>query len=198
MPLALISKVTSIWGMPRGAGGIPSKVNLPRDLLSAAIGRSPCSTWISTWVWLSDAVENTWLSRVGIVVLRLINGVAIPPKVSMESVSGVTSSNKISFTSPPSTPAWIAAPTATTSSGFTPLCGSLPNCLRTTSCTIGMRVMPPTITTSLISLLFRLASAKAWATGFMVLSTKSSVSCSTLARVSVVTKCFGPEASAVI
>ena len=44
MPLASTSKVTSICGMPRGAGGIPSSVNLPSDLLSAAIGRSPCST----------------------------------------------------------------------------------------------------------------------------------------------------------
>ena len=33
----------------------------------------------------------------------------------------------MSFTSPFSTPAWTAAPTATTSSGLTPLCGSLPD-----------------------------------------------------------------------
>ena len=39
---------------------------------------------------------------------------------------------------------------ATTSSGLTPLCGSLPNSCFTTSCTFGMRVMPPTSTTSLI------------------------------------------------
>ena len=39
---------------------------------------------------------------------------------------------------------------ATTSSGFTPLCGSRPkNCL-TVSWTLGMRVMPPTSTTSSI------------------------------------------------
>ena len=40
---------------------------------------------------------------------------------------------------------------ATTSSGLTPLCGSLPNNCFTTSWTFGMRVMPPTRTTSLIS-----------------------------------------------
>ena len=50
----------------------------------------------------------------------------------------------MSFTSPLSTPAWMAAPTATTSSGFTPLWGSLP-VISVTSCwTAGMRVEPPT------------------------------------------------------
>ncbi len=36
MPLASISKVTSICGIPRGAGGMPSRMNLPSDLV---IGR---------------------------------------------------------------------------------------------------------------------------------------------------------------
>ena len=93
----------------------------------APSARSPCRTWISTEVWLSAAVVNDLRLRlVGIVVLRGISGVATPPRVSMPSVSGVTSSSSTSLTSPLSTPAWIAAPTATTSSGFTPLCGSLP------------------------------------------------------------------------
>ena len=47
--------------------------------------------------------------------------VMTPPSVSIPSESGVTSSSSRSLTSPASTPAWIAAPTATTSSGFTPL-----------------------------------------------------------------------------
>src|SRR6185295_11308361 len=50
------------------------------------------------------------------------------------SESGVTSSRSRSLTSPASTPAWIAAPTATTSSGFTPLCGSLPKSSLTIAC----------------------------------------------------------------
>ena len=37
----------------------------------------------------------------------------------------------MSLTSPPSTPPWIAAPIATTSSGLMPLCGSLPKKLWT-------------------------------------------------------------------
>ena len=58
----------------------------------------------------------------------------------------------MSFTSPESTPACTAAPMATTSSGLTPLCGSLPKNFLTVSCTSGMRVEPPTSTTSSMSL----------------------------------------------
>ncbi len=101
--------------------------------LSRAMGRSPCSTCTSTDVWLSAAVENISVFLVGMVVLRGIIGVATPPIVSIDSVSGVTSSSSRSFTSPPSTPPWMAAPIATTSSGFTPLCGSLPK-ISFTSC----------------------------------------------------------------
>ena len=54
------------------------------------------------------------------------------------------------MTSPLSTPAWMAAPMATTSSGFTPLWGSFPVRSLTSCCTTGMRVEPPTRTTSLI------------------------------------------------
>nr|CAD7439602.1 unnamed protein product [Timema bartmani] len=37
MPLASMSNVTSIWGTPRGAGGMPTSVNCPNNLLSEAI-----------------------------------------------------------------------------------------------------------------------------------------------------------------
>ena len=151
MPLASMSKVTSICGTPRGAGGMPIRSNWPSILLSAAISRSPWKTRIVTAFWLSSAVEKTWLFLVGIVVLRSIRRVNTPPSVSMPSDSGVTSSSSTSLTSPWSTPAWIAAPMATTSSGLTPLCGSLPKNCFTTSWTFGMRVMPPTRTTSSIS-----------------------------------------------
>jgi hypothetical protein len=60
------------------------------------------------------------------VVLRSMSLVMTPPLVSMPSDSGVTSSSRMSLTSPLSTPAWTAAPTATTSSGLTALLGSLP------------------------------------------------------------------------
>ena len=67
----------------------------------------------------------------------------------------------MSLTSPESTPAWTAAPIATTSSGFTPLCGSLPKNFLTVSCTSGMRVEPPTSTTSSMSFGCFFASASA-------------------------------------
>ena len=119
MPLASMSKVTSICGTPRGADGMPTRSNWPSSLLSAAISRSPWKTRMVTAVWLSSAVEKIWLFLVGIVVLRSIRRVNTPPSVSMPSDSGVTSSSRTSLTSPFSTPAWIAAPTATTSSGLT-------------------------------------------------------------------------------
>jgi hypothetical protein len=147
---------------------------------------------------LSSAVEKTWLFLVGIVVLRSIRRVNTPPSVSMPSDSGVTSSSSTSLTSPCSTPAWIAAPMATTSSGLTPLCGSLPKKSFTVSLTLGMRVMPPTRTTSSISrrgeagILQRLLAGLDGAL-IQIVDQRSS-----LARVSFMLRCFGPLASAVM
>ena len=53
IPLASISKVTSIYGTPLAAGGIPSRLNLPRIWLSFVIFLSPSNTYISTPGWLS-------------------------------------------------------------------------------------------------------------------------------------------------
>jgi len=41
IPLASTSNVTSIYGTPLGAGGIPCKSNYPNILLSLAISLSP-------------------------------------------------------------------------------------------------------------------------------------------------------------
>ena len=133
------------------------------------------------------------------VVLRSISFVITPPLVSMPRVSGVTSSSSTSFTSPASTPAWMAAPTATTSSGLTPRCGSLPVSSLTFSCTAGMRVMPPTRTTwSMFAAPFSLASSRAWRTGATTRSSSSLVSSLSFARVRRVSRCLGPEESAVM
>ena len=105
MPLASMSKVTSIWGSPRRAGLMPSSLNVPSCLLSFAIGRSPWTMMMSTAGWLSAAVEKIWDFLVGMVVLRSIIAVATLPMVSMDRVSGVTSRRRTSFTSPLSTPA---------------------------------------------------------------------------------------------
>ena len=132
------------------------------------------------------------------VVLRSISFVITPPFVSMPSESGVTSSRRMSLTSPLSTPAWSAAPTATTSSGLTPLCGSLPTISLTFACTAGMRVMPPTSTTWSIFEASRPASVSACFVGSTVRSSRSAVISSSFARVSCRSRCFGPSAVAVM
>mmetsp|Transcript_39551 Transcript_39551/g.117639 ORF Transcript_39551/g.117639 Transcript_39551/m.117639 type:complete len:263 (+) Transcript_39551:601-1389(+) len=198
MPLASMSNVTSICGTPRGLGGMPTRSNCPRFLLSAAISRSPWKTLMPTCVWLSAAVENVWLFLVGMVVLRLIMRVKTPPSVSMPSDSGVTSSSRMSLTSPRSTPPWMAAPIATTSSGLTPRLASRWKISRTISCTFGMRDMPPTSSTSLMSLADTPASFMHLRHGSLVRSSRSLTSVSSFARVMVMVRCFGPLASAVM
>ena len=118
--------------------------------------------------------------------------------VSNPNESGVTSSKRISLTSPASTPAWIAAPTATTSSGLTFWLGRLLIKLRTNSCTAGIRVEPPTRTTSSISSAIKLASLIARFTGPRSRAIRSLHSSSNWARVSRVSMCLGPSAVAVM
>ncbi|CAM5721770.1 hypothetical protein SFUMM280S_02052 [Streptomyces fumanus] len=148
--------------------------------------------------WLSVAVVKISERRVGIVVLRSISLVMMPPLVSMPRESGVTSSSSTSLTSPRSTPAWRAAPTATTSSGLTPLCGSLPVRSRTRSVTAGIRVEPPTRMTWSIAESFTPASLTAWWNGVRQRSSRSAVSSWNWARVSFSSRCSGPSAEAVM
>mmetsp|Transcript_5542 Transcript_5542/g.18374 ORF Transcript_5542/g.18374 Transcript_5542/m.18374 type:complete len:200 (-) Transcript_5542:842-1441(-) len=151
-----------------------------------------------TCCWLSAAVEKVWLFLVGMVVLREMSFVMTPPNVSMPRDSGVTSRRRMSLTSPRSTPPWMAAPSATTSSGLTPLKGSLPKNFCTVSCTFGMRVIPPTRMTSAISDVDTPASLRHALHGGTVLSMRPPVRLSSLARVSFRFMCLGPDASAVM
>ena len=146
---------------------------------------------------MSSAVVNVSDFFVGMVVLRSIRRVKTPPLVSIPSDSGVTSRSRTSLTSPFSTPPWMAAPTATTSSGLTPLCGSLPISSLTFSCTAGMRVMPPTRTTWSIFDASSPASASTCFVGPTVRSSSSAASSSSFARVSCRSRCFGPSGVAV-
>ncbi len=164
-----MSNVTSICGTPRGAAGMPSRWKRPIDLLSRANGRSPWQTLISTEGWLSAAVEKVSDLRVGMVVLASMSLVITPPKVSIPSDRGVTSSNKTSLTSPVSTPPWMAAPIATTSSGLTDLLGALPKNSSTIFWIAGIRVEPPTRITSSICEASNPASRKASLHGSTVL-----------------------------
>mmetsp|Transcript_32498 Transcript_32498/g.103215 ORF Transcript_32498/g.103215 Transcript_32498/m.103215 type:complete len:332 (-) Transcript_32498:120-1115(-) len=198
MPSASMSKATSILGWPLRLGGMPTRSNWPSSLLSVAILRSPWSTLICTWLWLSAAVVNSWVCFVGMVVLRGMSTVMMPPSVSMPSDSGFTSSSTMSRTSPRSTPPWMAAPMATTSSGFTPRFGFFAKNSSTLSCTMGMRVWPPTSSTSSTSPLSSLASRRQSRHGWIVRSTRSFTSASNLALVILMFRCFGPLASAVM
>ena len=129
---------------------------------------------------------------VGIVVLRSINVFIRPPIISIPKDNGVTSSNTTSLTSPVITPAWIAAPIATTSSGLTPLCGSFPISFLTASWTAGIRVEPPTKITSSISEVDKPASFNAWRVGSIVFLINESANSSNLERVKLISKCNGP------
>lgn len=153
IPLASISYVISICGTPRGAGGIPSKLNFPNWLQSLVNCLSPSNTWIQTPGWLSTYVVNVCTFFVGIVVFRGTIDVITPPAVSIPMVKGATSINNISLTlsevTPASTAAWTEAPYATASSGFIDLFGSFPLKYSCINCwTLGILVDPPTSTTS--------------------------------------------------
>ena len=184
MPLASMSKVTSICGVPRGAGGRLISWNLPRVLLNCDISRSPCRTWISTDGWPSSAVVNTSERWMGMVVLRSMRRVMTPPLVSMPRESGVTSRRRTSFTSPTRTPAWTAAPMATTSSGLTFLDGSRPAISLARSTTAGIRVEPPTRSTWSTCPRVRPASFTACSNGARQRSRRSAVSSWNFARLS--------------
>jgi len=64
--------------------------------------------------------------------------------------------------------------------------------------TRGMRVMPPTSTSSSIFEVSTFAAARQSRTGFSVRANSESVSCSILARLRVFMMCFGPVLSAVM
>ena len=104
---------------------------------------------------------NISLPVAGIVELRRMIFDITPPIVSMPSESGVTSSSSISRLPVIRMSACTAAPSATTSSGLSSLCGVRPNSSPTSRRTSGMRVEPPTSTTSSICDASRPASASA-------------------------------------
>mmetsp|Transcript_29772 Transcript_29772/g.77015 ORF Transcript_29772/g.77015 Transcript_29772/m.77015 type:complete len:450 (+) Transcript_29772:691-2040(+) len=190
MPLASISNETSICGTPRGAGGMPPSSNLPRRWQSLVMVRSPSKTWIMTAGWLSWYVEKTCDFLVGMTVLRGMSLVMTPPTVSMPRVRGVTSRRSRSFVSSPPSPERMppctAAPYATASSGLMPLFGSLPLKKSFRSAwTLGIRVEPPTRTTSSISDFFISESSMTFWTGVRVFLKRSMQSSSKRARVSV-------------
>ena len=146
-------------GSPAVIGGMPFRSKRASERQSFASSRSPCNTWIATFVWPSTPVVKCSVAEAGMVELRWMIFATTPPSASMPSDSGVTSSSSISSVAaePPARMlACTAAPSATTSSGLSSVCGCLPRAASsksslTSCCTRGMRVDPPTSTTSSIS-----------------------------------------------
>src|SRR6266850_1390708 len=113
-------------------------------------------------VWLSTPVVYSSCALAGIVELRGIIFATAPPYVSMPRESGVTSRSSMLFTPRSRMLAWTAAPSATTSSGFNSVCGLRSKNSCTMRRTNGVRVVPPTSTTSSISAGLSRASASAF------------------------------------
>mmetsp|Transcript_5511 Transcript_5511/g.14386 ORF Transcript_5511/g.14386 Transcript_5511/m.14386 type:complete len:454 (-) Transcript_5511:612-1973(-) len=199
MPSALTSNVTSIFASPFCILGKPESSNSPSKRLCCTMERSPSNTRLLTAVCPWCAVVYSFFLLVGMRVLRGMSLSITPPVVSSPRVSGAMSrrsrSEVVWSRMPPRIAPCTAAPYATASSGLMPLLGSLPlkKSLRM-FCTRGMRVEPPTSTTSSISAFFKSASSKAWRTGRSVRLNKSMLSSSKRARV-IVSDTSTPSAS---
>ncbi len=122
------------------------------------------------------------------VVFRRIRLLMTPPIVSMPRERGVTSSNNMSVVPPLRISACTAAPSATTSSGFRWQCGGFPNSASTRCRTNGMRVEPPTKTTSSMSFAVSPASFNAIRQGAKVRSITVTARDSSWSRVSSLVK----------
>ena len=135
--------------------------------------------------------------RVGMVVLLRNDRVNTPPAVSTPSDSGVTSSSSTSCTAPFKMPAWIAAPTATTSSGSTRFDRLLAEELLH-HLLHARHARLPADEDDLIDLLRAACRRRASRAlhGSSVRCTSSSTSVSSLPRVSRVCRCSGPAAVA--
>src|SRR5206468_2543779 len=155
------------------------------------MARSPWSTWTSTLVWPSAAVVKISLFRVGIVVFRSISFVKMPPFVSTPRLRGVTSSRRMSFTSPLRTAAWIAAPSATHCIGSTVRSAGRPRIFSKRDWTAGIRVGPPTRITWFTSRYCHPPSLNAWRIGPSRRFSTGSMSCSSFARVTFFSRCTG-------
>mmetsp|Transcript_11302 Transcript_11302/g.32070 ORF Transcript_11302/g.32070 Transcript_11302/m.32070 type:complete len:286 (-) Transcript_11302:1415-2272(-) len=196
MPFTSMSKVTVIFGFLAGAGAMPIISKQPSRWLSAVRALSPSYTWMSTSLWLSTAVEKTFSARVGMVVLRGMRTVMMPPAVCRPRDSGVTSSSTRSLIR--SSISWVglspghsraactAAPIATASSGLMPWHNGRPpkNSDRTFR-TLGTLVEPPTSTTSCTCSPVMPASARTCCTGCSIFSSRSSISPSNTSLVRV-------------
>ena len=129
---------------------------------------------MSTPVWLLAQVVKVWDFLVGIVVFHSLGLVIILPAVSSPIDSGVMSSSSRSYTCEDPSPVRVAAcaeaPQAMASSGLMDVLGSLSlKSSRIMACTFGVRVKPPTRTSSCTFRLSMSLSRRPFSTGTMEL-----------------------------
>ena len=196
MPLESIEKVTSICGTPRGAGGMPTRSNLPSDLLSRANSRSPCSTCTVHLVLIvGDGREDQRVlgrdRRVALDHLREDAAVRLDAErqrrdVEQDHVLDVAAQNA----------GLHGGADGDDFVGIDVAVRLLAEAFCTASMTRGMRVWPPTRTTSSMSVGVTPAALSASLTGSIVCWIRSSTIFSNSRRVRTLFRCFGPEASA--
>ena len=105
MPLASMSNVTSICGTPRGRRRDALQVEPAEGAVVARhLALALQHVDLDRGLAVGGGGEHLRSSCVGMVVLRSMSSVITPPSVSTPSDSGVTSSSRMSFTSPASTP----------------------------------------------------------------------------------------------
>ena len=93
------------------------------DLIGDVRSRSDQQTLNGQVAYITDAEILEWLNQAWAELYDLLTKTGehyYLKQQNFQSVNGVTSSNSTSVTSPLSTPPWMPAPIATTSSGFTP------------------------------------------------------------------------------
>mmetsp|Transcript_21951 Transcript_21951/g.86055 ORF Transcript_21951/g.86055 Transcript_21951/m.86055 type:complete len:292 (+) Transcript_21951:2714-3589(+) len=186
-PSASTWKLTRMRAAPAAIGGMPRSSKRASERHSLTSSRSPCTTCTASAVCPSLKVVKSWALATGMVALRSMTRSTRPPMVSKPSDSGITSSSRISPSAalPASWLAWMAAPIATTSSGFKLVSTSRPNSSLTARRTTGMRVEPPTITVPCTSADLTLASRSTRLTAVSVLAISGWARASNWARVTV-------------
>ena len=152
MPFESMAKVTSICGTPRGAGGMPTSSNRPSERFSRA--NSPLALEhvdLHRVLVVDDGGEDLACSWSGWSSCASISLVNRPPWVSMPSDSGVTSSSTRSLMSPLEDAALDRRAHRHHLVRVDLAVGlAAEDALRPVSATSGVRVWPPTSSTSSI------------------------------------------------
>jgi len=92
-PSASTWKLTRTRAAPATIGGMPFSSKRASERQSDTSSRSPCTTWKLIPLCPSLKVVNSCARAAGMVVLRGMIFSVSPPKVSMPSESGITSSS---------------------------------------------------------------------------------------------------------